>query len=406
MIDVVQDRYRPLGSTLEGSSLWQIPVCVRYGDARTAREACTLMTGPSARIDVEGDACPSWVMPNEDAAGYYRWSLGSAELRALLETGWRRLTPAERLSVSANVRAAFSAGTASVEDVLFSLDRVAADSERLVQMDAAPFYQMLIDDYLDGEPRARARAHVAELYAPAWRRIGWTPRRREPAENALFRRDLLMVMVRIAREPSVRGEAAERGRRFLGSGDGPLSPDAVDPDLLAPTLWAALHPSESGADPAVFDRMLAAFASSPDALVRQRLLTALSSVEDPALAARALALNEDPMLRVNEVMLPIFVQAETPEGRVRAFDWVTSHFDALAERLATTRAGYVPLAFGGFCSVEDRGRVESFFGPRIEALPGGPRNLAAALETAGLCAARREQHHAAVEAWAASLAAE
>jgi hypothetical protein len=212
-----------------------------------------------------------------------------------------------------------------------------------------------------------------------------------------------MVMVRIARQADVRAEAAERGRRFLGTA-GDVHPDAVDPDLLAPTLWAALHPSEDGADAAVFDRMIEAFAATPDALVRQRLLTALSSVEDPALAARALALNEDPRLRVNEVMLPIFVQAETPEGRLRSLDWVVEHFDALAARLATTRAGYVPLAFGGLCTAEERARVEAFFAPRIEALPDGPRNLAAALETSSLCAARRAHHREAVEAWTASLA--
>jgi hypothetical protein len=149
--------------------------------------------------------------------------------------------------------------------------------------------------------------------------------------------------------------------------------------------------------------MIEALAGSSDALIRQRLLTVLSSVEDPALAARALALNEDPRLRVNEVMVPIFAQAETPEGRTRAFAWVTDRFDALAARLATTRGGYVPLAFGGFCSGEARAQLEAFFAPRIEALPGGPRNLAAALETITLCAARRAHHRSDAEAWAAGL---
>ena len=38
------------------------------------REACTLLEDQEGVLEL-GDVCPSWVMPNADAAGYYRWSL-------------------------------------------------------------------------------------------------------------------------------------------------------------------------------------------------------------------------------------------------------------------------------------------------------------------------------------------
>lgn len=407
VIDLVESRYRPLGSSAPDDGLWQIPVCIRYGEGRNVHDACTLMNGTSARIDVEGSACPTWVMPNANAAGYYRFSMGPAELTALFETGWSHLTTAERLSVANNLRAAFSSGANSAAELIGAMDRIAADRERLVMMEPAPFFSMLIDDYLEGEARAALRSHVATLYAPAWRRVGWSPRRREPGENAVLRRDLLTVMVRIGREPTVRAEASERGLRFLGvGGDGALHPDAVAPDLVSPALWAALHPptlEEGHADAAVFDAMLAALGASGDAVLRQRLLRELGSVEDPALAARALALNEDPLLRVNEVLLPLFVQSETPEGRERAFAYATSRFEQVFSRVATTRAGYAPLAFSGFCDEDHRAAVEAFFLPRIEAMPGGPRNLAATLETITLCAARRGHHLDDVRAYGVSL---
>jgi alanyl aminopeptidase len=406
-IDLVQSRYLPLGSTAEASDGWQIPVCIRYGDGRTTHEACTLMTGTSARIAVEGDTCPTWVMPNANAAGYYRFALGSTELRALLETGWARLSTVERLSVANNVRSAFSSGASTVEDVVFAMDRIAADDERLVRMEPASFYDMLIEDYLEGEARAPLRAHVASLYAPAWRRIGWSARRREAGENAVLRRDLLAVMTRIARDPTVRREAADRGRRYLGmGGDGAIHADAVAPDLVSSALWSALSPEEGRADAAAFDAMLTAFRGSSDAVLRQRLLYALGSVEDPALAERALALNVDPDLRVNEVLLPIFAQVGTTEGRVRAFDYTTSHFDAIFARVATTRGGYAPLAFQGFCDEAHRVALEAFFSERIGALPGGPRNLAAAMETISLCTARRARHLESVRTYAAGLASD
>ncbi len=46
--------------------------------------------------------------------------------------------------------------------------------------------------------------------------------------------------------------------------------------------------------------------------------------------------------------------------------------------------------------------MEAFFTPRLEALPGSPRNLRAALEAITLCAARREAHAAGIDTFLAA----
>ena len=114
------------------------------------------------------------------------------------------------------------------------------------------------------------------------------------------------------------------------------------------------------------------------------------AANDPALAARALALSLDPRVRVNEVTNTISRQLDMPETRDAAWAWLEAHFDEVFARVATTRAGYAPWMATSFCSEERAVAVEAFFAPRIEALPGGPRNLAGALEAIRLCAARVE----------------
>ena len=101
-----------------------------------------------------------------------------------------------------------------------------------------------------------------------------------------------------------------------------------------------------------------------------------------------ITLQTDERVRVNEVGRVLGVQLSMPETRGAAWAWLQAHFDDVFGRVATTRAGYAPFYLSGFCSEARAGEVEAFFEDRIEALPGGPRNLRAALEGIRLCAAR------------------
>ena len=80
-----------------------MPVCVRAW----TRDACALLATPEGRVPLES-GCPPWVMPNADGTGYYRWTLPPADLERLLDRGWPRLAPEERLSVADSLGAGFA----------------------------------------------------------------------------------------------------------------------------------------------------------------------------------------------------------------------------------------------------------------------------------------------------------
>jgi alanyl aminopeptidase len=52
-------------------------------------------------------------------------------------------------------------------------------------------------------------------------------------------------------------------------------------------------------------------------------------------------------------------------------------------------SGFLPLIGGEFCDPAHRREVAEFFQERASKLPGGPRNLAQALEGIDLCVASR-----------------
>ena len=143
---------------------------------------------------------------------------------------------------------------------------------------------------------------------------------------------------------------------------------------------------------AVGRRALARLEASDDALLREHLIDALSCAEDEALAARARSLALAASLRGNERLRPLWIQAEQPRTRAATWGFLKSSWPQLLEVVPTTRQGTMPWLASFFCQASERGEVEAFLGPRIEAVAGGPRNLQGTLEAIELCAARVGAH--------------
>jgi alanyl aminopeptidase len=379
-VTVRQTRYFPIGSAGDAAASWQLPVCVRHANGST----CELVTGAEGAIPIEG-GCPSWWMPNAHAAGYYRWSMPAADVDTLMRSGWSRLSVRERLSVVDNLIAGHDADTIDAAVVLAAMPRAAQDNARAVAtapMSLASFTRSYVVPEGD---RTAVERWAASLYSARARRLGWTARRNEDGEAAILRASVLSFLAFTARDARTRRDAADRGRRYVGfGGDGAIHADVVPADLSGVALSAAVQEG----DAAFFDHVVTKLFESNDALFRSEALWALGATHDPALGQRALELSLDSRLRVNEVTETLSAQMSMPETRARAWAWLRENFDRVFARVATTRAGWAPWLTASFCSEEAAAEVEAFFGPRIEALPGGPRNMRGALEAIRLCVAR------------------
>ncbi|HEY6050996.1 MAG TPA: M1 family aminopeptidase, partial [Thermoanaerobaculia bacterium] len=130
-----QARYVPLGSDGSREGAWKIPICVHYGAAGGTRQACTLLEARTGELAL--DSCPEWVMPNADAAGYYRWSLPAPELQELSGGAYPQLSARERLSLADNVRAAMRSGRLAFADGVPAIAAMARDPDP--QVAATPF---------------------------------------------------------------------------------------------------------------------------------------------------------------------------------------------------------------------------------------------------------------------------
>ena len=388
-----QRRYVPLGSSIQrGASRWAVPVCVRHARpdlADGAARQCTLLDAPEAELTLGGSQCPAWIFPNAEAGGYYRWSLGEAELDSLLARGYTALEPREKLSLLANTKAAARAGESSFARLMTVTLALGKEPQRELIQSALGMLVEVRDTLLGEAELPGYRRTVHDLIAERQKRLGLLPAAEESGESRLLRPALVSALAFEARDPGLRRELGQLGRARLGLGE-----DRRLARLPSELYDAALSVAVQEGGLPVIERAIAAVGASSDGIERGRLLAALGSNQAPELSTTVLDLALSDGLRNNERLLPVLGQIRQQETRQAAYGWVEAHFDALITRLGPDLGGQLTAVAGAFCTRQDSERARRFFTPRVDALAGGPRTLRSHLETAELCAAFADAHRA------------
>ncbi len=382
-----QQRYLPVGSEGSTDRTWSLPVCVRYGTDEGVQTACNLIQEAEGAVPLA--ACPQWLMPNADGAGYYRFAMEGADLRALAERGFGSLTDREKLAYRDALDGAFGAGALAVDDALAAYEALASEELRTLRTAALSFFEFAAH-HLVPEKKAQVWRRAARIYGRMARRLGFVARANEDGETALLRSRVVGAALTRFEDARLRREAKTRILRYLGMGrrgDGEIHTDALSADLVGAALVVAVQEG----DEAFVEALVARFRASSDAVLRAQILGALARSRDPEVRtmARNLALDSD--VRVNEMLIPFYVQMAFPETQGEAWAFLQAQHEALTGRLESSSARLLGLS-GGFCSTERAAELEAFYGPRAEEIAGGPRALAGTLERVRLCAARVATH--------------
>ena len=389
-----QSRYLPLGSAADVERSWQVPVCMRYGTARGSHVECTLLSAASTEVPLT--ECPSWLMPNADASGYYLWSLSAEDLAALRDRGLPHLSLREQLSLAKSLSAAVSAGAVPIAQALPVLSILSTSSEREVA--TAPFTMMRLvrDQMLHGDKRAQFEEFLQRLYRPTVDRLGIARRADEPADVGLLRVEMLTFMADVAKDGEVRKRLLGVGRKAL------LEPGLAQPGVSTEVLGLGIRVAVQDGDAALYDTVYRRFVAEQDPMQRLFLLHALASVRDVR-QGRALQLTLDEALRVNEISTVLADQFSDEATREAAYSFVESHFEQLRQRMASNQLGRVPLLSASFCTTAHAQRLQAFWGPRAEGLAGGPRALAEATERLNVCRTLVEAQRQSAERFLADL---
>jgi alanyl aminopeptidase len=387
-LSVEQSRYLPLGSKGDSDQQWLLPLCVAFGDAGGRGEHCELIQGSTASFDLPTPSCPDYVMPNADAAGYYRFTMDNGAWNALLSAP--DLTDAEWLAIAASLSGAFHAGEVTAGDYL-TLVRALLKSDN-VEVVTAPLGDLawIHDRLLTPRNQGRLRAKLAGYYADIAARV---PIEHRPTDRAdvQLQSDIAWLYARLIAAPAWRRQLTETAVAYVESQEAAGEPAAV-PILPSNLRETALSVAVEMEGPAFAERLLRLFHQSTGALVREEILRALSGSGDGPMLRRLRELALSDAVRDNEVRNIIGPQIDEPESRDAAWRWLLANFDAVAERAPYWFRGSLVEYGSEFCSGERVEEINRQVADKVRSMGGGPRSLARTIERIQLCEALVKFH--------------
>ena len=384
-LDLTQSRYLPVGSKGDSNRVWGVPVCVRYGTADGSKVSCEMLDKASGSMALAGASKPTWVMPNANASGYYRFSMDKQALAALTAEV-SKLSDAEQLAYADAVSASFQHGDMDAGAVLSALKPLTSSKIREVATaplgSAAWIYRHAAQT--DAQ-RAKVADWVKSAYLPRLEQLGYQRKAGESDDASLMRSTLAGTLAFTYKVPEVRAELLKQGDAALKkNADGRLNLAAADPDLLGDALGVAVQ--EHG-KPAV-DALIAELPQTSDAALRNGILSGLSEVDDPALTVQVRDLALDKNVKVGEMAMLLYGGRDTVAERDALWSWFTAHYDQILKRTGSFSGGRLPsLAGAGGCSAAEGDRLQSFFKGKSQDAAGIDRGLAQTSESIQLCSA-------------------
>jgi len=393
-VELRQSRYLPVGSRGNPARTWLLPICMKFGDGEQLTTQCTLLSDGEARLPLEAAACPSFVMPNANGAGYYRFALDDAGWQNLVAQ-LEKLNEVEALAVADSLSAAYQADRLSTAAYLAAIRTLAGSPYPTVALAPARDLVRLRDHIVEPAAREGVKALMRELYQPRLAALEEQPAGAGTAvpgtevERALFRTSLVRLLALEAGDRELAVRLAADARRYLrmDEEEGGLDPSAIDAALLEIGLAAGVRELGRPFADTLIERLFA----STDVQFRAQASNALASTDDAAVGDQVRGLLLDPRIRGREPTTIGFGLAARPSQRRATFDWFKTNHEDFIERSSTSFGHrWLPRFGAGFCSRSERDEVEQFFTPMLTELGGADRTLAELLENMELCVALAE----------------
>ncbi|MGJ8561229.1 MAG: M1 family metallopeptidase [Litorimonas sp.] len=381
IISLRQSRYAPLGSQVEQGQKWEIPVCASVVANGKTSKHCTLLKDEEDDLNIEG-ICADAIMPNADAAGYYRFTLPRSGWTALM-ANLDNLTTKEVLSAQDSLVAGFRAGEVDAVTFLSGMKAFADHPDYDVASGSTELLSFIYDEFPDA--RDGLAAHIRATYGNRYRAI----RGQDTVEGNLLSPLLGALLANAGQDQEAKNYLIKQGSVYLG-----LDGDTAERRARVPSnlLSNAFRETMRARPDAAYDPLLA-LATSGSPLEKGAALGALTATPDRDQAERLLALaiaDGSPLTgRQSGTIINGLLGNEAHAGM--AWEWYKTKFDDyMVRKVPDVRRGRAPSAANRFCSTEKRDEARAFFTSKAAVIPGYERSLAQAIERIELCAALKD----------------
>jgi cytosol alanyl aminopeptidase len=386
-LQLAQRRYVPPGSPQPPATTpYQVPVCVSYDANGKKVQTCTLLGAETGSLALETKTCPRWVMPNADGRGYYRASYTPAQLTALRDEGWAKLSWGERRAIFFDVQAGAVSGKVPLQLALSFVPKLLAGNDRFTVVPAVDLPTEL-DRFVPAELRGKYEAWLRTTFGVGAAKAGLVAKDGESFDVEQTREGLVHAVAWLGREPTLVASAVKLADKWRDL------PQSVRKLVLELAL---------DAKPELFEKLLKEAPAEPDRARRQELYTALASVRDPKRQAAALGLILDPKVDIRESLF-ILHNAATDENLAVSQKYFRDHQAEILARIpkdeVSNPGAVMSFLFGRTCRAEQRDAMADYITKTFGKMPGGARISAQAIEDMDQCIARRKALDPEIRAW-------
>jgi aminopeptidase N len=364
--------------------LWQIPVCLK-GSATGKNTKCELLTKKEETFTLPG--CSTWVLANAGATGYYREGFEAGAVRAISADAETKLTPAERIFVQNDIWASVRVGREPVGDYLAFAQGLQSDRSRAVMEDVLGRLNYISQYLVSDRDRDEYRAWLRQYLAPAMRDVGYQPKPGDSDEQRTLRSRVFNALGSDARDPETLTEARKLADEAL------TDPSSVDHELAGGAFGlAAINGGED-----YYDKIMVALKNVKSPEDYYTLLYTLPQFKDPKLLERTLEFAISPDVRSQDALGVVTNVLGNPDGQKLAWDFIQSHWDAIAKAGGPFASAQVVGATGVFCDTGMRDQVTAFFtAHKVEA---AERTYRQSIERINSCVDLKAQQETQLASW-------
>jgi len=384
-----QRRFLPKGSTADDGGQWRIPICLRYQIGKSVNRECFELTEPEHTLDLGVEGCPTWLHPNADEQGYYRWRVPSVALVDLATVHRKKLTLRERVALPGHLYALFEAGGLDVRTFADTLEALAADPHPLVSKGVMSGLYLLENRSLSEAGVKPFAKLVRKIGQPLLKRVGRKAAKDEAPQVKMLRQSLIRLLGGPGQDKRARSHAATMAKRFLAD------QTAINADVRGYALAMAAWDG----DEALWASLREALDTAATPAVRMDVLRALASFRPPPLLGKTLDLLLDGTLKAQDVRTVARQAQGHRMTRHLVWEWAVRNYDAILKLLGDKYGSRFPSMASGFCAPPQRAEVVAFFEPEARRPSGTARNLGLALERIDRCIRLRRDTEAALDAY-------
>jgi aminopeptidase N len=377
-LEFKQSRYKPLGTSINSNHQWTVPLCVSYKINGQVEKSCDLISPSNSAMNLKTQQCPSWVMPNAEGAGYYRWKMSDSNLASLIEH-FDELNNAEKIAVLDSIFAGFEAGEVGIE--LMTAGLKLSSQSQLRQLVELPLEK--VSDYikkvLSKQQASRLIATISPWYLTKISEL--ESNRSELTDSQLLTlNNLTKFAAGSLKDLSIRKELKLLVDDFIDKSKSNL-PSKLSSDLYSSAFTIAIE--DGGAS--YFEKLVEARKHLDNPLFDNASAYALGAIQDVTLVEKVqqYALSENVGSRESFAMLAAML-SNTELGD-KHWQWFKNNVVQIFEKIPAQWRRRSPRLAGGSCSQKRLNDLDALFEQYGEQAPGYELALAQTKESVLLC---------------------